>query len=296
MSKQEGKMNTNTMCEQAQIIDRFMIVTMTDKNGVILDASQGFLDLSGYSKDEIIGSTHQIMKHPDNPNDIYDNLWETICKGEPWEGEIKNLTKDGGSYWSKVHIEPVKENDEIVAYIAIRNNITEKKDLMTQAMTDKLTGLYNRTKLEHILSRQSEYASRYDTPFSVLFMDIDHFKSINDRYGHTIGDNILVQFADTVKNVLRKGDYFGRWGGEEFIIVAPYTKADEAFILAEKIRLVVETQDLPIPQKLSVSIGISEFSLSISIDNLIDKADRAMYEAKKKGRNQTICFDCNGMK
>ncbi|MDW7998134.1 MAG: diguanylate cyclase [Thermodesulfovibrio sp.] len=161
-------------------------------------------------------------------------------------------------------------------------------EIRVQAITDRLTQIFNRIKIEEVLREELERAKRYNTKFSVIMMDIDHFKRVNDDFGHIVGDKFLIEFVNLVLKRIRKTDYFGRWGGEEFIIVCPNTSLRKALILAENLRKIVEDHNFNMVGHRTVSIGVSVFTAKDTVESIINKADKALYEAKNKGRNK-VC-------
>ncbi|MBM9591778.1 GGDEF domain-containing protein [Leptospira sp. 201903075] len=175
-------------------------------------------------------------------------------------------------------------------------DVNEK--LLAIAMTDPLTGLSNRrsflSNLEVEIARKQRSNGTY--PISFILFDLDHFKSINDNYGHDIGDLVLQEFSSILKTSLRKQDFSARWGGEEFIVLLPDTNLDGAEIVAEKIRNLISLIRLSVNQteiKCSVSAGVAIMnSKETTADSVIKKADNLLYEAKKRGRNQ-ICSEKN---
>ncbi|MDD5159049.1 MAG: sensor domain-containing diguanylate cyclase [Sulfuricurvum sp.] len=273
---------------KSEILDRNLVSITTDGNGIIIDASKGFEILSGYTRNELLGVNHQIIRHPDTPKEMFANLWDTITKGKSWCGEIKNQSKCGKVYWSKICIEPLIGNNSILGYLGIYTNITEQKELLRQASMDSLTGIYNRSKFNLLLCHEVEEAYRSKNTFTVIFIDIDHFKIINDRYGHLEGDRVLIEFSALTRDALRKSDLFCRWGGEEFIIVLSKADLTIGYTIAEKLRNLVQNHDFGLTEPVTLSIGISQYHPSKSIDETIKDADRAMYKAKNQGRNQTV--------
>ena len=155
------------------------------------------------------------------------------------------------------------------------------------ATTDKLTGLYNRSKIESIINDEMDRAMRYKRTVSVIVVDIDHFKSVNDSYGHHVGDHVLKEFSLILKNGIRKVDDVGRWGGEEFIIILPETNINEAEKVAEQIRIKVESYLFSVIKQKTGSFGVSEYIYGDSVQSIIIRADKALYKAKENGRNQT---------
>ena len=153
---------------------------------------------------------------------------------------------------------------------------------------DALTGLLNRRKIAEKLHEEFERAKRYETPFSLIFFDVDHFKQINDRYGHDIGDEVLKAIADIISRHTRETDYFGRWGGEEFLIVVPQTDGKGAIELAEHLRKMIEKATFSDRVKATISIGVLTFNGHSSIKEMLSEVDQKLYKAKKKGRNRVV--------
>jgi diguanylate cyclase (GGDEF)-like protein len=165
--------------------------------------------------------------------------------------------------------------------------ITQKiKVLGIFATTDHLTGALNRTKFQLIIEREMEMVKRYDQSLSMIIFDIDHFKRINDLYGHAVGDSVLKAVADIVRENTRKTDYFIRWGGEEFMILSSGVNLDKEYKLAQKIRKVIENQKFDHVGSITVSLGVAEFKDTETVNSFIQRADDAMYKAKKASRNR----------
>jgi diguanylate cyclase (GGDEF)-like protein len=170
--------------------------------------------------------------------------------------------------------------------------------LEQESITDSLMGIYNRRYLERRLTSEVARASRYGMPLSVLLLDIDHFKRINDSYGHQVGDVVLAELAQLIVNTVRTTDIVTRYGGEEIMVIAPSTPLKTATNLAERLRKIIEHRPLDVPAKLhrklkalhiTVSVGVACFGQSANdFQSLIQSADEALYRAKKKGRNCVI--------
>lgn len=166
--------------------------------------------------------------------------------------------------------------------------MVKNQDLEKLSITDKLTDIYNRHKLDAVLKDQVAVALRYKRPMSVILFDLDHFKQVNDRYGHQTGDQVLQVFSSLVSETIRASDVFGRWGGEEFMLVCPETKAEHAAELAQKIIRLIAQQPFEQGFSQTVSAGVAEVKSGQSVDALITECDQKLYQAKQQGRNRLI--------
>ncbi|MBN1840334.1 MAG: diguanylate cyclase [Campylobacterales bacterium] len=162
------------------------------------------------------------------------------------------------------------------------------KELVYLSETDILTQIYNRMKIEKLLLSHTKNAHLHGAPLSILLLDIDHFKSVNDTFGHPVGDQILIQIASLLKVSLRENDCVGRWGGEEFLIICPKASLQEAYTIAKRIQSLLEKIDFPTHQHHTLSIGIASLIRDETAYDLIVRVDKALYNAKKSGRN-TVC-------
>ncbi len=264
-----------------RIIEEHVVLTITDTKGKIIHVTDAFCELTGFSKEELLGSDHSLIRHPDMKDALFKGMWKCIQTGRVWHGKIKNLKKGGGEFIASTEIIPV-QNDagEIIEYMAIRNDITDKE----LSSLDSLTGLYNRRKFDALLA---EHFTQ-DASLSLLIVDIDHFKTINDTFGHQQGDTVLKCFAKILLEHLRDGDICARWGGEEFVILLPDTPADAALSIAERIRKTTETAQILENHPIRCSIGLTDRSGEDTVDSLFERADRLLYRAKQNGRNQTV--------
>jgi len=163
---------------------------------------------------------------------------------------------------------------------------TLNKELEQLSNTDALTGIANRRFLDHVFAKEIARARRYHSNFSVIMLDADHFKVINDNFGHHAGDQVLKKLATLIGYTVRTNDLLGRWGGEEFLLLCPETDLDGALRLAETIRLKVQLFDFGIPQRITVSLGVAEYRYSQSLEDFLKIVDAALYEAKASGRNR----------
>jgi len=271
------------------LIDRYIITSTTDLDGNITSVSRAFCDISKYSKDELIGKNHRIIRHPNMQNEVYEDLWSTITANIVWEGEIRNMAKDGTPYWVYANIASLlDDNGKKVGYVAVRQDITDRKKAEELSITDRLTGLYNRLKLDEVFNYELSQAKRYKTPLSMIILDIDHFKSVNDTFGHQVGDSVLKEIANILKSNVRLSDTVGRWGGEEFLIILPKTDLSSAMGVAQKIRAAVESHTFEVVGKKTSSFGVSEYREGDTEHSMVERGDSALYEAKRGGRNMVV--------
>ena len=167
--------------------------------------------------------------------------------------------------------------------ISLKNEELEKLYI-----TDKLTGVYNRHKLDMILMEQQNICERYKQIFGVIIIDINDFKHVNDNFGHQRGDMVLIEIAKVLKNNIRETDTLGRWGGEEFLIIMPQAKENDLYELSKKLKSSIEYHDFKIPKQITASFGCSLYETDI--DTLIKNADDALYQVKRNGKNGVRIF------
>lgn len=274
-----------------------VIASVTNHRGIIRWVSKAFCDISGYSKEELIGANHNIVRHPDMPSSIYKELWSTIQSGKTWKGEIKNIRKDGTHYWVSSTVDPEFNSDgEIIAYHSVRQDITDKKRIYELSITDGLTGLYNRRFFNNIAYEQLRHSSRVDSIFTFCILDVDNFKKYNDTYGHQKGDDVLISISKSLKNIFKRSDdCIFRLGGEEFGLILHTKSLNDVKIMIDKARCDIESLSiehiLNSPyNKCTCSFGLvsitSKKDLDFTIDNLYKLADDKLYESKQNGRNR----------
>lgn len=156
------------------------------------------------------------------------------------------------------------------------------------AVTDVLTETYNRRKFDEIVVKEYHRAEHGDAPFSVIMLDIDHFKRVNDKFGHSAGDQVLKHLSKLIRGLVRQGDLLIRWGGEEFLILLLNTKIEEAGSFAERIRVGVEQEQFAAAGSITISLGVAQLREGDSTDTLLKRVDNALYQAKQKGRNRVV--------
>ena len=187
-------------------------------------------------------------------------------------------------------------------HIVLLTDITDRKRIeealkesqemyRTLATTDMLTGVLNRYSLDQLLERETERSRRYREPLSVIMFDLDDLKKINDTHGHHAGDTALKALSFQILSKIRKSDSLGRWGGDEFLIVAPSTDLDGALEMAEKLRTEIDSGEFEAIDKLSISMGVSSLEVGEKdYDGLLRRVDRALYESKRRGKNRATAI------
>lgn len=273
------------------LVNRHILISNSDTNGVITEVSDALCKLTGYKQSELLGKDHNIFRHKDMEDNIFKDMWLTIRDKKVWKGEVKSLKKDGSYYWADVIISPTYDNnDNVIGYNAIRHDITDKKRIEKLSITDKLTDVFNRSKLDDILNNEIKRTDRNEYSFGVALLDIDNFKKVNDTHGHLIGDKILILISNILKRNIRKIDLVGRWGGEEFLIICPQTDKDGLITFAETLRKKIEVFDFEGYGNQSASFGLTVFKKGDDIENIILRADNALYKAKENGRNRVELY------
>ena len=185
-----------------------------------------------------------------------------------------------------MQVSPIKKDRYMVTFHNISRVMAEKEAMSEVAEKDTLTQIYNRSRFNMELSDAIRKAQVYQIPFSIILFDIDHFKKVNDKYGHDVGDSVLIQVTSLVKNILRNQDVFARWGGEEFVILLQ----SDAYELAHRLRKEIESFPFNTAKKLTCSFGISHYHTGDTDTSMIKRADKALYRAKQSGRN-TVCVE-----
>ncbi|MFP4619402.1 MAG: diguanylate cyclase [Spirochaetaceae bacterium] len=190
--------------------------------------------------------------------------------------EIDSITKD---------IEKLAENS-----LFQKNQELEAKNELLERLsqTDYLTGLLNRRKMYEELEKEYQRSNRYNSTFSVIIVDIDWFKSVNDTHGHDAGDKVLEEVSNILKSMLRSTDSLARWGGEEFLVLCPRTNLEGSAAIAQKIKAAIEKNSFSVPSEITISAGTSEYESGLSLEDLIIKADNKLYQAKSQGRNRVV--------
>ena len=285
-------------------IDAHSIVAITDARGVITHVNEKFCNISQYSYEELVGSTHKIINSGYHPRTFFKYMWKSIASGKIWKGEICNRAKNGSLYWVETTIVPLKDNNGILRnFISIRTDITQLKNsedhARFMALHDELTGLPNRRFMQARM-REVIRACRQTGEHSALMMlDLDNFKNINDTLGHDRGDDLLKMVSVRLMDV-GNGHSIIRLGGDEFLIILSelstnQQEAHQAVMhVADQVRNALNEPFILKDEKIhtSSSIGIYMFCKSeLPKSELLKYADMALYQAKENGKNCICMFD-----
>lgn len=283
-----------------KIIDRYVYMTSTDLDGNITYVSTAYAQLSGYTKDELIGKSHKILKDPDTPTLFYKEMWKRLLSGKTWTGELKNIRKDGKYFFIEANIAPIFKGKKMVGFTAIRKDITDQKIIEEISIKDELTQAYNRRFFNQMFPKEFNSAKRRGEMLCIAMFDIDFFKKYNDTYGHIKGDQALQKIVTQISDRLqRAGDYLFRIGGEEFIaIYSDMKNFEEAQKFSEE--LVMEIENLRIEHSKSpadvvtISLGLLAVTPSCKLDRetILKRVDELLYEAKHSGRNRAVSQKC----
>jgi diguanylate cyclase (GGDEF)-like protein/PAS domain S-box-containing protein len=262
------------------------MVRITDKESIITYVNEAVVTETVYSKEELIGQKSSIFKSGKQDESFYRNLWDTILSRNIYKNVIINKRKDGTLYHEEQTITPVFDEQNSLFFVSTGHDISERieveKKLHSLATKDSLTGVYNRYSLNKEIDTNIKKYERYADIFSLLMIDIDYFKNVNDTYGHDVGDLVLKELCSVIENLIRETDIFGRWGGEEFLLILPKTNKDEAISMATRIKNIIEEHKFDYIPQITVSIGVSVYNESI----ILKDVDDALYKAKSTGRNR----------
>lgn len=269
-----------------------------DRDGAIQRVNNRMAMLVGYSDYDLVGMNISEISHEkdrDADRDLNNRLW---MRDIPmYVREKRYVRLDSTEVWGRVTTTIVRDDDGNAQYILqVIENINERKrleaELLRMAKTDALTGVNNRFAFLELCEQEFKRFKRYETPYSVLMLDVDHFKSINDTYGHQAGDKVLRLMAETCVDILRATDIFGRLGGEEFAAVLVETPLGDAYSVAERMRTAIENLAIPWEDaeiRFTVSIGVTDLRPEDhKLESAQHRADTFMYEAKAQGRNRVV--------
>jgi diguanylate cyclase (GGDEF)-like protein/PAS domain S-box-containing protein len=279
-------------------LDSAAIVAITDVRGTITFVNNKFCEVTSYSREELIGSNHRIIRSDVHDRDFFRSMYRSIAGGRVWQGEICNRRKDGTHYWVDTtivpHIGPAGKPD---SYISIRFDVTARHEaeerLRRIVSIDPLTGIANRRRFQEHLESVLDLAGLDPRPIHFAMIDIDSFKEINDAFGHDVGDDLLKVVSKRLSAFERPDLFVARLGGDEFGIVMAGMKDDDVFALTGQVlaamRSPVKIGDAT--RRCSASIGVASFPKHAkSPDGLFKAADMALYHSKALGRDQAQFF------
>ncbi|MCV6607201.1 MAG: diguanylate cyclase, partial [Campylobacterales bacterium] len=277
----------------------FESITTTSLSGIFVFnekftyTNPEFQKITGFSEEELLNkSFHEIFacQYQEKANEIVQLVKEHKKLDDNFfEGKIS--TKDGLEKWVHASVNTIKHKDDFIGTgsiidISELKNLQEK--LTRQANYDNLTKAINRHYFVEIYKHEATRSDRSQQPISLIILDIDHFKLVNDNYGHNIGDYILREMTNKITSTLRDSDSFIRWGGEEFIIFAPETDLKGASNIAEKVRKSIEEYSFKEVEKITISLGVVMRKVDESLETLVERADKNLYKAKETGRNRVV--------
>ena len=292
-------------------------IVISDINGKIEWANEAYGKLTGYTQGESVGfNPRDLVNSKLHDKAFFESLWGTILSNKVWHGELTNRRKDGSLYEEEMTITPMTdENGKIQHFVAVKQDITERKQMEElihkYAFYDTLTQLPNRRLLADRLTQAQAFSNRSGKHGAVLFLDLDNFKPLNDTYGHTVGDLLLVEVARRIHTCIRDSDTIARFGGDEFVVLLSELSDNEdesikeAGIIAKKIKEALalsyflplqaeENDEKVIEHHCTSSIGATLFlGYAASQDEILRCADNAMYAAKDAGRNQVKFYTYN---
>jgi diguanylate cyclase (GGDEF)-like protein/PAS domain S-box-containing protein len=274
---------------------------ITDAEGTIIDVNDAFCSITGYGRQEAIGRNPRFLSSGRQNSAFYEEMWNSLNSQGYWSGEVWNRRKCGEFYAEMLTISAVRDSaGKTKQYVGLASDITSLKTHQRQlehiAHFDALTGLPNRVLFAIRLDQEMDNAIRYNKHLAIAFLDLDGFKGINDQYGHSTGDQMLVTLAQRMKSVLKEQDTLARLGGDEFVLVI--TDLDQVGTCAPLLTplLVAASQPIHVGEhvlQVSASAGVTFFPQcgDVDADQLLRQADQAMYQAKVAGKNRFHLFD-----
>jgi len=275
-------------------------IMITDDQGIVVEVNPAFCEITGYSCDEVINRTSNILNSGKQNTEFYTDMWKSIIEQGYWQGEIWNRKKDGTLFAELLSISSILDDEgKVLHYVGIFTDITHSKKqqetLEQMAHYDVLTQLPNRTLLADRFTQAIAHCKRQGNLLAVCFLDLDDFKPVNDLYGHEVGDELLVEVADRLKAIIRDEDTVSRQGGDEFALllgdIDSFSHCEQ--MLKRIIKLLAQPYLIDDESLLiSASIGVTLYPSDDSdVDTLMRHADQAMYEAKVAGRNRYQLFN-----
>lgn len=266
-------------------------VMIANAQGEIEFVNHGFELITGYSRVEALGQNPAMLKSGEHTEAFYGRLWAAIQSGQTFRAVFINRHKQGHLIHCEETVSPIRDaGGAVTHFVSVIRDQTARahteQTLREQATRDPLTDLLNRRAGEWQLERAFLAAREGQKPFCLIMADVDHFKAINDTWGHPTGDQVLQRVAAVLRTGVRATDSVVRWGGEEFLLVLPYCEQAAALLQAERLRERVADAEQGEMGRVTVSMGVAELQRGETLANLMERVDQALYQAKHAGRNQ----------
>lgn len=267
-------------------------VLITDSTGNIEFVNKAFENITGYGLTEVLGRNPSMFKSGEQGFEFYQDMWNTLKQGGSYKGTFVNRSKSNELIYCDETITPLTdEANNITHYVSIFRDLTtrvlEEQQFREMVRFDGLTGALTRAAGELALEKAYMQHRGGQLPMSIAIVDVDHFKQVNDSWGHSTGDTVLKAISKIMIATLRANDNVIRWGGEEFLLIFGGCDLDHGLRLAERCRQAVQNKDHNNVGTVTVSVGIGELQPNEALADLIERVDQALYGAKNSGRNQT---------
>ncbi|MDX8130013.1 EAL domain-containing protein [Methylomonas sp. OY6] len=277
-------------------------IVITNADGIIIDVNPMFCEITGYSRDEVLGQNPNILQSGNHSPDFFQGMWNSLKTHRHWQGEVWNRKKNGDLFAELLSISVLcDEQEQIIHYLGLFSDITESKQqqqlLELLAHFDPLTRIPNRTLFTDRFLQALAHSKRDQSLLAICFLDLDGFKPVNDEFGHDVGDQVLIEVADRIRQTLREADTVSRHGGDEFaVLLSDLRSIEESKLAISRIHQAILEPYLINEQTITigVSTGITVYPLDDSDpDTLLRHADQSMYQAKLAGKNRFHLFDAS---
>lgn len=276
-------------------------IAIVNQDGSYVDFNEAYLRLMGFPAREQLYKSHPAVLSPEHqPNgqvsmDMANEMMQVALSKGKHEFEWIHKRPDGNEFLSHVVLDQIDFGGE-KRLRAVIHDISETQrlerivqertnELEHLAKTDRLTGLYNRDRLEEVLKQEQYRADRYQSSFAIVKLDLDNFQRVNEEYGHDTGDRVIMEIAALIKDFCREADSVCRWSGEEFMIVLPESNLDGAYLMADNLRARIETHHFSDIDALTASFGVDMYQEGENINDLFRRVDQALRNAKETGKN-----------
>ena len=295
----------------SQIMDNIQeVLWETDARLVFTYISPRDIEQRGYQPSEIIGRNFFTFLADASQQQVMKAVTEYAMKIQQGAQpplvlrDVQQIRKDGRTIWTEVVASPLMENGIVSGFVGSTRDLTELKlceektaaqaarieqltaQLESASAVDRLTGVFRRDRLEAIWNQESTRVTRYRITLSVVLVNVDSFRQINETHGIVKGDEVLAEMGQMIGRFIRDSDSVFRWTNDEFLLLLPHTTRDQSRIQAERMRQAIEQHKFPIPDKVTISVGITEFVNGENLETTVTRADQALYIAKRAGHNQ----------